>query len=85
MPRIPYCDEVETPAELVPVFEKVKEEWGNVPRFARLLGHAPAFVEAWLTFDRGLRLDRLKAGDKDFVRLEELAILKTSYINDCGN
>ena len=55
------------------------------PRYFRLFGHAPAFVEAWQLIDRKLRLDRLKAGDTEFVKLEELVILKTSYINSCNN
>ncbi|MFQ5915737.1 MAG: hypothetical protein ACE5JS_21400 [Nitrospinota bacterium] len=86
MPRIPYCDEVQTPEEMVPLFEESERQWGSArPRYYRLFGHAPAFVEAWQLIDRKLRLERLKAGDAGFVRLEELVILKTSYINSCSN
>ncbi|MFQ5691987.1 MAG: hypothetical protein ACE5IM_02940 [Nitrospinota bacterium] len=85
MPRIPYCDEAETPPEMVPLFEESERQWGTRPRYFRLFGHAPAFVEAWQLIDRKLRLDRLAAGDRDFVRLEELVILKTSYLNACSN
>lgn len=86
MPRIPYCDEVETPREMIPLFEEAKRQWGTErPRYYRLFGHAPAFVEAWQLIDRKLRLNRLQAGDSEFVKLEELAILKTSYINSCNN
>ncbi len=86
MPRVPYCDEIETPPAMVPLYEECERQWGNPrPRFLRLIGHAPAFAESWLLWDRALRLDRLKAGDTEFVRLEELVVLKTSYINSCNN
>ncbi len=85
MPRIPYADETGSSPELDALYERCRRDWGSVPRFARLLAHQPAFVEGWLAFDRGVRLDRLKAGDEDFVRIEELVILKSSYINACGN
>lgn len=85
MPRIPYCDEVETPADVVHLFQQSREQWGIVPNLFRMMGYAPAFVEAWLIKDRGLRLERLKAGDVEFVKLEELAIIKASAINACSH
>ena len=85
MPRIPFCDEVETPAKVASLFEESKRQWGIVPNLFRLMGHAPAFVEAWIAKDRGLRLERLKAGDVEFVKIEELAIIKASDINACSH
>ncbi len=85
MPRIPYCDEVETPADVADLFEKSKKQWGIVPNLFRLMGRAPAFVEAWIAKDKGLRLDRLNAGEVEFVKLEELMIVKASAINACSH
>lgn len=85
MPRIPYCDEIQTPADVEHLFQKSREQWGIVPNLFRAMGYAPAFVEAWLAKDRGLRLERLKAGDVEFVKLEELAIVKVSAINACSH
>lgn len=85
MPRIPYCDEAETPADVAHFFQQSREQWGIVPNLFRMMGYAPAFVEAWLAKDRGLRLERLHAGDIEFVKLEELAIIKVSAINSCSH
>ena len=85
MPRIPFCEEVETPAEVADLFEESRRQWGSVPNLFRLMGRAPAFVRAWLAKDKGLRLERLKSGEVEFVKLEELMIVKASAINACSH
>ena len=85
MPRLPYCDEVKTPADVEHLFQMSREQWGIVPNLFRMMGYAPGFVEAWLAKDRRLRLERLEAGDIEFVKLEELAIVKVSAINSCNH
>ena len=55
-----------------------------MPRYLRMLGHAPAAVEAWQLLDQKLRINYLKS-DPDFVRIEELVIVRTALITECNN
>ena len=84
VPRIPLITPGTESEELKPLYEQSREMWGNVPRYLQLLAHAPGGVEAWNILDRELRLKRL-ATRPDYVRLEELVIIKTSLLNICNN
>ena len=87
-PRVPLIDPENVPeelqAELVPAFEWSKKMWGSVPRFFRMLGHAPVTVEAWLLMDQKIRVDYLEK-DPDYVKIEELVIVKTALLTECNN
>ena len=87
-PRVPFIDPDNIPedlqAELAPAFAWSREMWGTVPRFLRMLGHAPAAVEAWMLLDQKLRVDYLKK-DPDYVKIEELVIVKTALLTECNN
>lgn len=88
VPRVPLIDPQKIPAdlqpELKPTYERAREMWGNVPRYLRMLGQAPAAAEAWVLLDQKLRIDYLQ-GDPDYVRLQELVIVKTALITECNN
>jgi alkylhydroperoxidase family enzyme len=45
------------------------------------MAHAPAALQAWMTANRGVRMKYLKAGDYDFLRIEQMVIIKTSQLN----
>ncbi len=87
-PRVPLIDPENIPeelqAELAPAFEWSKQMWGAVPRFFRMLAHAPAAVEGWLLLDQKIRVDYLEK-DPDYVKIEELVIVKTALLTECNN
>ncbi len=87
-PRVPLIDPDDIPDELKdelqPAYEWAVKMWGTVPRYLQMLGHAPGAVEAWMLLDQKLRIDYLKK-DPDFVKIEELVIVKTALITECNN
>lgn len=88
LPRVPLIDPENVPEdlkeELEPAYEWSTNMWGTVPRYLRMLGHAPAAVEAWQLLDQKLRINYLKS-DPDYVKIEELVIVKTALITECNN
>jgi hypothetical protein len=88
MPRVPLIDPENIPKdlkdELGPAYQWSQEMWGTVPRYLRMLGHAPVAVEAWLLLDQKIRIDYLKK-DPEYVKIEELVIVKTALITECNN
>lgn len=74
----------ETRAELEPCYEHSMRMWGVFPRYLQMLAHAPGAVQAWMLLDQKLRIDYL-AKDPEFVKIEELVIVKTALITQCNN
>lgn len=87
-PRVPLIDPENIPeelqAELGPAFAWSKRMWGTVPRYLRMLAHAPVAVEAWQLLDQKIRIDYLEK-DRDYVKIEELVIVKTALLTECNN
>ncbi|MDW3180086.1 MAG: hypothetical protein R8J94_22110 [Acidimicrobiia bacterium] len=87
-PRVPLIDPENIPeelqAELGPAYAWSTEMWGTVPRYLRMLGHAPVAVEAWQLLDQKIRIDYLDT-DRDYVKIEELVIVKTALLTECNN
>jgi len=87
-PRVPLIDPDNIPeelyAELEPAYEWSMKMWGTVPRYLRMLGHAPVAVEAWQLLDQKIRIDYLET-DPDYVKIEELVIVKTALLTECNN
>ena len=88
LPRVPLIDPEHIPeelqGELEPAYDWATTMWGTVPRYLRMLGHAPGAAEAWLLLDQKLRINYLKK-DPDYVRIEELVIVKTALLTECNN
>lgn len=84
LPRVPLIEPGSEPDELRELYAQTVQMWGTVPRYLQLMAHVPAGVAAWNLLDRELRLERLPERS-DYVRLEELAIIKTSVLNACNN
>jgi hypothetical protein len=88
IPRVPLIDPEHIPEdlqdELGPAYEWATTMWGTVPRYLRMLGHAPGAAEAWLLLDQKLRINYLKK-EPDYVKIEELVIVKTALITECNN
>ncbi len=70
--------------ELKKCFDDSHRTWGSWPRYFQMLGHAPATVEAWILLDQQLRAAYLQK-DPEYVRVEELVIIKTALITQCNN
>ena len=88
LPRVPLIDPENIPdglqEELDPAYTWAKNMWGTVPRYLRMLGHAPVAVEAWQLLDQKIRINYLKE-DPEYVKIEELVIVKTALITECNN
>lgn len=88
LPRVPLIDPENIPEELKeelePAYEWAMNMWGTVPRYLRMLGHAPVTVEAWQLLDQKIRINYLKK-DPEYVKIEELVIVKTALITECNN
>jgi hypothetical protein len=84
LPRVPFVAPGSEPAAVAGVYEENRRIWGTVPRYVQLLAHVPAAAEMWTLMDREIRHARLRE-DPEHVRLQELAIIKTSLINQCNN
>jgi len=63
------------------IFADSLRQFGNISNFSKVMANAPAALEAWMTANRGVRMKYLKAGDLDFLRLEQLVIVKTASLN----
>jgi hypothetical protein len=85
MLRIPLVTPGTEPPEVTPIYDYYREAVGVVPRYIQLLAHVPAIAKSWMIFDRDVKVGSLRSGDRERVRFQVLAILKTSLINVCNN
>ena len=49
--------------------------------FSKVMANVPSALQAWLIANRGVRMKYLKAGDMDFLRIEQMVIIRTSSLN----
>jgi alkylhydroperoxidase family enzyme len=62
------------------VFDRVLAQWGKISNFSRVLGHQPATLEGWALANDAIRLNNVRA-DPDYVKIQQLVIIKTSALN----
>ena len=62
------------------VYDAVRRQWGRISNFSRVLAHQPAALAGWMLPNDAIRLKRLKA-DPDYVKIQQLVIIKTSALN----
>jgi alkylhydroperoxidase family enzyme len=67
--------------EIAQVFDDSLRQFGRVSNFSKTMANAPAALKAWMVANRGVRMKYLKAGDVDFLRIEQLVIIRTSSLN----
>jgi alkylhydroperoxidase family enzyme len=67
--------------EIAEIFNDSLRQFGRVSNFSQTMALAPAALKAWMTANRGVRMKYLKAGDLDFLRIEQMVIIKTSSLN----
>src|SRR5262245_37506388 len=70
----------EADAETREVYDGVVKQWGRISNFSQVLAHQPAALEGWMLPNQSIRLDNVKA-DPDYVRIQQLVIIKTSALN----
>jgi len=67
-------------AELRKVYDAVRAQWGRISNFSQVLGHQPAALQGWMLPNDAIRLKNVKA-DPDYVKIQQLVIIKTSALN----
>jgi alkylhydroperoxidase family enzyme len=62
------------------VYEGVLHQWGRISNFSKVLAHQPAALQGWMLPNEAIRLKNVKA-DPDYVKIQQLVIIKTSALN----
>jgi alkylhydroperoxidase family enzyme len=78
--RVTMIPPEEADAEARRVYDGVLRQWGRISNFSKVLAHQPAALEGWMLPNEAIRLANLKA-DPDYVKIQQLVIIKTSALN----
>src|ERR1700748_568004 len=70
----------EADAETRNVYEGVRKQWGRISNFSHVLAPQPAALAGWMLPNAAIRLDNVKS-DPDYVKIQQLVIIKTSALN----
>src|SRR5262245_10969418 len=70
-------------AEVRKVYDGVLKQWGRVSHFSQVLAHQPAALAGWMLPNESIRLKNVKT-DPEYVRIQQLVIIKTSALNGSG-
>src|ERR671930_1426296 len=62
------------------VYDGVLRQWGRISNFSKVLAHQPAALEGWMLPNEMIRLSNVKR-DPDYVKIQQLVIIKTSALN----
>ena len=62
------------------VYDGVLEQWGRISNFSQVLAHQPAALAGWMLPNESIRLANVKS-DPDYVKIQQLVIIKTSALN----
>src|SRR5215204_868450 len=62
------------------VYDGVRKQWGRISKFSQVLGHQPAALQGWMLPNDAIRLINVKS-DPDYVKIQQLVIIKTSALN----
>jgi alkylhydroperoxidase family enzyme len=67
-------------AETRTVYDGVLRQWGRISNFSQVLAHQPAALAGWMLPNESIRLKNVKS-DPDYVKIQQLVIIKTSALN----
>jgi alkylhydroperoxidase family enzyme len=67
-------------AETRTVYDGVLRQWGRISNFSQVLAHQPAALAGWMLPNESIRLNNVKS-DPDYVKIQQLVIIKTSALN----
>jgi len=70
----------EADADTRKVYDGVIRQWGRISNFSQVLAHQPAALAGWMLPNEAIRLAKVKT-DPDYVRIQQLVIIKTSALN----
>src|SRR3954449_11155253 len=62
------------------VYDGVLKQWGRISNFSQVLAHQPAALAGWMLPNEAIRLNNVKT-DPDYVKIQQLVIIKTSALN----
>src|SRR5439155_10861102 len=81
--RVRMITPKEADAETRRVYDGVLKQWGRISNFSKVLAHQPAALEGWMLPNEMIRLANVKS-DPDYVKIQQLVIIKTSALNQSG-
>src|ERR1700739_4779640 len=80
MARVTMIPPETTNPEPREVYDDVLKQWGRISNFSKVLAHQPAALAGWMLPNESIRLKNVKA-DPDYVKVQQLVIIKTSALN----
>jgi alkylhydroperoxidase family enzyme len=80
MARVKLIPPDSTDGEVRKAYDHVLKQWGRISNFSQVLAHQPAALMGWALPNDAIRLANVKA-DPDYVRIQQLVIIKTSALN----
>ena len=80
MARVKMIKPEEADADTRRVYDGVVKQWGRISNFSQVLAHQPAALEGWMLPNESIRLVNVKS-DPDYVKIQQLVIIKTSALN----
>src|SRR3954452_16209110 len=80
MARVKMIPPETTEPETRKVYDGVLKQWGRISNFSQVLAHQPAALAGWMLPNEAIRLINVKA-DPDYVKIQQLLIIKTSALN----
>jgi alkylhydroperoxidase family enzyme len=78
--RVKMIKPEEADADTRKVYDGVVKQWGRISNFSQVLAHQPAALAGWMLPNESIRLANLKS-DPDYVKIQQLVIIKTSALN----
>jgi len=81
MSRVNEITPATATGDVARIFDDSIRQFGRVSNFSKVMANAPAALEGWMVANRGVRMKYLQAGDLDFLRIEQLVIIRTSSLN----
>ncbi|HKF11799.1 MAG TPA: carboxymuconolactone decarboxylase family protein [Xanthobacteraceae bacterium] len=83
MARVRMITAKEADAETRSLYDAVLKQWGRISNFSQVLAHQPAALAGWMLPNTAIRLDNVKS-DPDYVKIQQLVIVKVSALNRSG-
>lgn len=80
MARVKMIPADSTDTEVRKVYDGVLKQWGRISNFSQVLAHQPAALAGWMLPNDAIRLSKVKS-DPDYVKIQQLVIIKTSALN----
>jgi alkylhydroperoxidase family enzyme len=78
--RVKMIKPEEADADTRKVYDGVVKQWGRISNFSQVLAHQPAALAGWMLPNESIRLNNVKS-DPDYVKIQQLVIIKTSALN----